>query len=746
MTLVAHGKVLDLKDYTVSACKEGASWLRDYITAIKSGQYHPFTKLERKAREATRNEPWGPTGMILNDLAESSHNYNDCLVIFAVIQLRLGYPPAKWRNVYKALTVLEFLVKRGSERCVSMARSELTPRLEDLEGFQYVSPEGRDQGINVRHRAQAIGALLKDTQRLREEREAFAKKRRTYAGYSRDEMTPARSASTGLDVIDGGTSSLRRSRSENGESSFPAYGHDATSPGEATPQSTLRSATRGAGEMKGVTMEENKKQLAALRKLLEQPGNRTCADCTGGGAAGRATWASINTGVFICMRCAGHHRGLGVHISKVRSCTLDTWLPEQVAFMARTGNAKANVYYEAKLEPSQKPSYNSPDLEAFIRRKYNGAFAEGTWPPPETLEAATPPSAEKTRSTAADPPTVASSSAAVAKQLVPNSNGSFWASRPAASQSPDEDHSFGESAFAAPPTTSGAVPDLMDFDWDPPAPAPASSSQQVQPTHMAGAPQQAGGPAGLGGFAELMAGSSQPSIMDSDPFAASQLHSSQAASLQAHPSQPPTSQPGGLEPGVPRSLTGAFDAASAPTSALQVENPFGAPPAFPAPVAASAGANGAARDLSFDSEPAPNWDMPAGGAAPPVAAAAAFPPSPPVSPSSAAPPANAGMVSVPLPAASAAAVPSLKLVPAARQLGPTAALVAAGRQLSAQKAKGSAKVGDPTGFVLEDLLAHAVENLRLKNAAKTSLAGRPPTQAPSLLEQKVARHIDPAGR
>lgn len=62
---------------------------------------------------------------------------------------------------------------------------------------------------------------------------------------------------------------------------------------------------RGAGEMKGITMEDNKKQLAALKKLLEQPGNRNCADCAGGGAASRATWASINTGVFICMRCAG---------------------------------------------------------------------------------------------------------------------------------------------------------------------------------------------------------------------------------------------------------------------------------------------------------------------------------------------------------------------------------------------------------------------------------------------------------
>jgi hypothetical protein len=70
----------------------------------------------------------------------------------AVIQLRMGYPPVKWRNVYKALKLLEFLVKRGSERAVAIARDEMMFRLEDLEGFQYVSPEGRDQGINVRVR------------------------------------------------------------------------------------------------------------------------------------------------------------------------------------------------------------------------------------------------------------------------------------------------------------------------------------------------------------------------------------------------------------------------------------------------------------------------------------------------------------------------------------------------------------------------------------------------------------------
>lgn len=72
--------------------------------------------------------------------------------------------------------------------------------------------------------------------------------------------------------------------------------------------------------MKGVTMEENKQQLAALKRLLDLPHNKQCADCVGGGGAARASWASINTGVFICMRCAGVHRGLGVHVSKVHLC------------------------------------------------------------------------------------------------------------------------------------------------------------------------------------------------------------------------------------------------------------------------------------------------------------------------------------------------------------------------------------------------------------------------------------------
>lgn len=41
-------------------------------------------------------------------------------------------------------------------------------------------------------------------------------------------------------------------------------------------------------------------------------------------------WASWNLGVFMCIRCAGIHRNLGVHISRVKSVNLDSWTPEQI--------------------------------------------------------------------------------------------------------------------------------------------------------------------------------------------------------------------------------------------------------------------------------------------------------------------------------------------------------------------------------------------------------------------------------
>ncbi|XP_073273496.1 ADP-ribosylation factor GTPase-activating protein AGD5-like isoform X1 [Primulina huaijiensis] len=115
-------------------------------------------------------------------------------------------------------------------------------------------------------------------------------------------------------------------------------------------------------EKAGVSKELNAKHRKVLEGLLKLPENKECADCKSKGPR----WASVNLGIFICMQCSGIHRSLGVHISKVRSATLDTWLPEQVQFIQSMGNEKANSYWEAELPPN----YDRVGIENFIRAKY----------------------------------------------------------------------------------------------------------------------------------------------------------------------------------------------------------------------------------------------------------------------------------------------------------------------------------------------------------------------------------------
>jgi len=105
---------------------------------------------------------------------------------------------------------------------------------------------------------------------------------------------------------------------------------------------------------------------AALDKLLQDPANKVCSDCMAAGPR----WASPKLGIFICMKCAGIHRGLGVHISFVRSVTLDKWKSSEVEDM-HPGNAAAAAIYEATL-PSNfpRPSADGIALEKFIRNKY----------------------------------------------------------------------------------------------------------------------------------------------------------------------------------------------------------------------------------------------------------------------------------------------------------------------------------------------------------------------------------------
>lgn len=118
-----------------------------------------------------------------------------------------------------------------------------------------------------------------------------------------------------------------------------------------------------------------------LSKILTKPGNLTCADCD----SKNPRWASISLGVFVCIRCCGVHRGLGTHISKMKSTTLDKWTGEMLIIFERIDNIIANKYWEARLPSTySKPVEGSSSsvVEGFIREKYDRKLWRNEGPSP----------------------------------------------------------------------------------------------------------------------------------------------------------------------------------------------------------------------------------------------------------------------------------------------------------------------------------------------------------------------------
>ncbi|KAK6204440.1 uncharacterized protein RJT21DRAFT_136910 [Scheffersomyces amazonensis] len=148
---------------------------KSFVRSIKNVA-NGYTSAQVLVRKATSNDPSGP---VTFDMEEISHytfqSQTDFLEVMDMLDRRLNDKGKNWRHVAKSLTVLDYLVRYGSEKCVLWAKDNIYI-IKTLREFIHLDEMNNDQGAIIRVKAKELVSLLNDDERLRQER-ASANKR-----------------------------------------------------------------------------------------------------------------------------------------------------------------------------------------------------------------------------------------------------------------------------------------------------------------------------------------------------------------------------------------------------------------------------------------------------------------------------------------------------------------------------------------------------------------------------------------
>ncbi|KAG2455765.1 EPN2 protein, partial [Polypterus senegalus] len=221
-----------------------------------------YSEAEIKVREATSNDPWGPSSSLMTEIADLTYNVVAFSEIMSMIWRRLNDHGKNWRHVYKALTLLDYLIKTGSERVAQQCKENIFA-IQTLKDFQYIDRDGKDQGINVREKSKQLVALLKDDDRLKGERAQALKTKERMAQVatgvgSNNQITFGRGSSQP-------NLSTSYSEQEYGKSGgSPASYHGSTSPRTSSELEQARPQTTGEEEL------QLQLALAMSREAAEQ--------------------------------------------------------------------------------------------------------------------------------------------------------------------------------------------------------------------------------------------------------------------------------------------------------------------------------------------------------------------------------------------------------------------------------------------------------------------------------------------
>ncbi|XP_053893181.1 clathrin interactor 1 [Malaclemys terrapin pileata] len=147
-----------------------------------------YSDIESKVREATNDDPWGPSGQLMGEIAKATFMYEQFPELMNMLWTRMLKDNKKnWRRVYKSLLLLAYLIRNGSERVVTSAREHIYD-LRSLENYHFVDENGKDQGINIRQKVKEMVEFAQDDDRLREERKKAKKNKDKYIGVSSDSV------------------------------------------------------------------------------------------------------------------------------------------------------------------------------------------------------------------------------------------------------------------------------------------------------------------------------------------------------------------------------------------------------------------------------------------------------------------------------------------------------------------------------------------------------------------------------
>ncbi|KAF2717011.1 ENTH-domain-containing protein [Polychaeton citri CBS 116435] len=129
-----------------------------------------YSSVQVKVRNATSNDPWGPTGTDMADIARITYNSStDFYEVMDMLDKRLNDKGKNWRHVLKSLKVLDYCLHEGSELVVTWSRKNIYI-IKTLREFIYQDEDGKDVGASIRHSAKELTSLILDEERLRAER------------------------------------------------------------------------------------------------------------------------------------------------------------------------------------------------------------------------------------------------------------------------------------------------------------------------------------------------------------------------------------------------------------------------------------------------------------------------------------------------------------------------------------------------------------------------------------------------